>query len=258
MKPLLLILAGIGMVMAGCANKNAVEKLLLENPEIVFNVIEKNPQQFIETLNKTIAQAKKDAREKANKEQANRQNDEFSRPKTPAVDERRIIFGSADAPITIVEYSDFQCPYCARGYHTIKQVVEEYGEKVRVVYKHLPLPFHQMAAPSAKYYEAIALQDIKKAHQFHDHIFDNQGDLQGGEDFLKKTAQAVGADMARLQADLESEVVKNRIQADVNEAREFGITGTPGFLINGVALKGAYPISEFKKIIDRHLEMLGK
>jgi protein-disulfide isomerase len=133
-----------------------------------------------------------------------------------------------------------------------------YGDKVRVIFKHLPLDFHPMAMPAAKWFEAIAKQDRKKAAKFHDYVFENQKDLnQGGEKFLKDAAKKVGADVKKAEKDMNSEAVQKQIATDMEEAKKFEFSGTPGFLINGVSLRGAYPAPEFKKIIDRHLEKKG-
>lgn len=108
--------------------------------------------------------------------------------------------------------------------------------------------------PAAKFFEAIAIQDQGKAFKFHDMVFENQAELNSrGEDFLKDTAKKVGADMKKLEKDMNDPKIMERINADIEEARKFDISGTPGFVINGVSLKGAYPFSEFKTIIDRHL-----
>ncbi len=254
MKQLTAMLLMTVLVLAGCAGKEDVRKTLEENPDIVFDVLQKNPEKLVETLNQAIEHVKKQAREKAQNERVSRRENEYKNPRQPQVDEKRAIFGPLNAPITIVEYSDFECPYCSRGYNTVKKVVKEYGDKVRVVYKHFPLRFHQMAEPSARYFEAIVLQDTEKAQKFHDAVFENQNALKSDKEaFLKRTAKTVGANMVRLKQDLNSDLVKERIRADMQEASKFGFTGTPGFLINGVALKGAQPYSEFKKIIDRHL-----
>lgn len=253
------IVAIFALQMACAPSKDSLKKMIEENPDIVFNAIEKNPKAFIDTVNKAAKQAQVEAQKQKEEEEKVQFEEEFSNPKQPSIDEKRVIFGNSKAPITIVEYSDFECPYCTRGYNTVKQVMKEYGDKVRVIYKHLPLDFHPLAEPAAKYYEAISLQDHSKAEKFHDMIFDNQGELKTEkEKFLDKAASKVGANMAKLKKDLDSDVVKQRISSDVEEARKFEFSGTPGFLINGVSLKGAYPFPEFKKIIDRHLEKAGK
>src|SRR5690606_20546936 len=138
--------------------------------------------------------------------------------------------GNKDAPITLVEYSDFECPFCARGFNTVMELMNKYKGKIRFVYKHLPLSFHPQAMPASQYYEAIRLQNEEKAFKFHDEIYQNQRGLQSGEKFLKDIAKKVGADMGRLAKDVNSEAVKKRIEADIEEANKFGFQGTPGFL----------------------------
>ena len=92
------------------------------------------------------------ARKKEADAEKNRMEEEFKNPKKPEIGDNRVIFGTKGAPITIVEYSDFQCPYCSKGYNTIKEVMAEYKGKVQVIYKHLPLDFHPEALPAAKYF----------------------------------------------------------------------------------------------------------
>ena len=254
MKKSSLLLAALALVMTtGCSK--LIEKSIEDNPDIVFNAIKKNPKRFVEVVNEAVRTAQETSREDEAKEEQARLEEEFKNPKQAAVESGRVIFGNKNAPVTIVEYSDFQCPYCANGFKTVKQIMGDYGDKVRVVFKHLPLDFHPMAMPAAKYFEAIAMQDPKKAEKFHDEIFTNQRELnQDGEKFLKNAARKVGADLKKVEKDINSESVAKRIAADMEEAKKFEFSGTPGFLINGVSLKGAYPPPEFKKIIDRHLE----
>lgn len=249
-------LSALALTLTNCAPsakqlKEAVEK----DPSIVFAAIEKAPDQFIEVVNKAAQDAQRKAQEKAVEEESKKRDEEFKNPLKPDIDETRAIFGPKDAKVTIVEYSDFECPYCQRGHATVEEVMKAYPKDVRVIYKHLPLDFHPNALPAAQYYEAIALQSTEKAKKFHDQIFTRQGEMRTKKEALfKEVAKAVGADMKKLEADVKSEVVQKRIDADIEEARKFEFSGTPGFLINGVSLKGAYPFPEFKAIIDRHLE----
>lgn len=230
--------------------KEAVEK----DPSIVFVAIEKYPDQFIEVVNKAAQDAQRKAQDKSVAEESKKRDEEFANPLKAEIDDSRVFFGPKDAKVTIVEYSDFECPYCSKGYQTIKQVLSEYPKDVRVLFKHLPLDFHPQAMPAARYFEAVAMQSQEKAAKFHDSVFENQGELRAkGEDFLKATAKKVGADMKRIEKDLKDEKITARINADMEEAKKFNFTGTPGFLVNGVSVRGAYPFPEFKSIIDRHL-----
>ncbi|MGZ5280299.1 MAG: DsbA family protein, partial [Pseudobdellovibrionaceae bacterium] len=141
-----------------------------------------------------------------------------------------------------------------RGYQTINEVKKAYPDQVRFVFKHLPLDFHPLAMPAAKYFEAMARQSTEKAYKFHDLVFENQAELNSKKEaFLKDSAKKAGADMKKLEKDLTDPTLVERINKDMAEAQKFGISGTPGFIINGVSLKGAYPFPEFKTIIDRHL-----
>lgn len=249
----IVLLSALILGLGACTGKDALKKTLEENPEILTNAIEKNPLKFMEALNRAAQDARRQQFDDEEKKQSQAVEEEFKNPKTPVIEPERVL-GKADAPITLVEYSDFECPFCSRGYRTVKEVKEKYGDKIKFVFKHLPLDFHPMAEPAARYFEAIALQDKDKAYKFHDYVFENQEKLKTGkEKFLDEAAKKTGADLAKVKKDLKSEAVTKRIEADKAEAAKFGFSGTPGFLINGVSLRGAYPTPEFVKIIDRHL-----
>lgn len=255
MKKLVLFTAALGLILTSCAPSSKQLKEAIENdPSIVFTAIEKDPKRFIEVVNKAARDAQSAAAEDAAKEETAKRDEEFKNPLKPEIDPARAIEGPGDAKITIVEYSDFQCPYCARGYQTVQEVKKAYPGQIKFVFKHLPLDFHPLAMPAAKYFEAIARQSSEKAYKFHDIVFENQGDLNSKkESFLKEAAKKAGADMKKLEKDLADASLMERINKDIAEAQKFGISGTPGYIINGVSLKGAYPFPEFKSIIDRHL-----
>lgn len=251
----LVTVVSLALFSTACApSADKLKKLVEENPDIVFGAIEKHPDKFLEVVNKAVREGQVKARQKEEEEEKKRMDEEFNNPKAPVISENRAIYGSKDAPVTIVVYSDFECPYCERGYKVIQQIKENYKEKVRLVFKNLPLDFHPLAMPAAKYFEAIALQSSDKAYKFHDEVFENQNKFKAeGEKFLKAAAKKVGANIAKLEKDLNGDEVQSRIKADMEEARKFGFSGTPGFLVNGVSVRGAFPFEEFKKIIDRHL-----
>lgn len=241
--------------LAACApSSKQLKEAIEKDPSIVFVAIEKDPEKFIEVVNKAAQEAQKKAQDKAVNDEQKQRDEEFANPLKPEIEADRPIFGKADAPITIVEYSDFECPYCSKGYQTMKEVMKEYGDKVRIVFKHLPLDFHPKAFPAAKYFVAIAKQGTAKAEKYHNLIFEDQNSLRSkGEVFMKEAAKKAGADMKKLEADLQSAEIAKLIDKDMEEAKKFGFNGTPGFIINGVSLKGAYPFPAFKDIIDRHL-----
>lgn len=116
-------------------------------------------------------------------------------------------------------------------------------------FKHLPLPFHPHAMPAAQWLEAVAIQSPEKAWKFHDILFKNQDRL--GADFFRTTAGDLGVDVVKCEKDAQSQAVKDRIAADMDEARNFGFEGTPGFLLNGVPVIGAKPPAHFEDVITR-------
>ena len=238
----------------GCApSAKQMTTLLEQHPEILTSAIEKNPDVFMAAVQKAAQGAQSKTQENAAKEEAAKFENEFKNPLQPKIDESAPMMGAKEAPITIVEYTDFQCPYCARGYSTLEEVRKAYGDKVRVLVKDLPLPMHPMAMPAAVRYEALMLESPEKAFKFYHEIFTNQAKLDGGEKYLDSVVKKVGGDAARMKKDMASDAVKAKINDDMEEAKKFGIQGTPGFIVNGVSIRGAYPAETFKKIIDRKL-----
>lgn len=245
----LLLLSSL-IILGACSSGYNLEKELNDNPDIMVNFIKKHPEKVIGALTDA-------ANELQRKQQKNKQQEEqkdllyyFKNPLKPNIRKDETIRGNKNGSITIVKYSDFECPYCQRGFETVKAVMEKYPNEVRYIYKHLPLSFHPNAMMAAQYYEAIRLQDEEKSFKFHDNLFNNLSKVREGDSYFKKLAVELKVDLKKLEKELESEAVKNRIQEDMMEARKFKIQGTPGFVINGVPLKGAYPISHFEKIIQ--------
>ncbi len=157
--------------------------------------------------------------------------------------------GPKDAKITIIEFSDFQCPFCKRGKDTMDQILKAYPKDVKLVFKHLPLEFHKQAKPAA--IATLAAGKQGKFWEMHDIFFDNQQSLN--EEFIMTTAQKLGLNMDKFKADMASDEIAKQVKDDSELARKNGISGTPGFFVNGVAVKGAYPYDHFKGIIDRWL-----
>ncbi len=169
--------------------------------------------------------------------------------------------GPKDAAVTIVEFSDFQCPYCSRAYNTLKnQVLKEYGDKVRVVYKNFPLSFHKWAEPAGIANECAYDQDEAASWVLYSYYFDNQRELNE-ENLKEKTLEALKetkVDADKFADCFDNKKTADRIQADMAEGKSVGVTGTPAFLINGRFLSGAQPFPRFKAIIDDELQRAGK
>jgi protein-disulfide isomerase len=158
--------------------------------------------------------------------------------------------GPENAPITIVEFSDFQCPFCSRAKNTVYEVVTSYGDKVRLVFRHFPLSFHQDAPKAAE--ASACADDQKKFWEFHDKLFSNQQALK--VDDLKKAAADLGLDTARFNECLDSGKKAELVKKDMSAGEKVGVSGTPAFFINGIMLSGAVPAEEFKSIIDAELK----
>lgn len=158
--------------------------------------------------------------------------------------------GPATAKVTVVEFSDFECPYCKRGAETVEQILQAYPNDVQVAFKNLPLPFHKNADPAAR--AALAAGKQGKFWEMHDLLFENQRGLT--QAYFEESAKKLGLDMAKFKTDMESEEIKQQVKDDAALARKIGISGTPGFAVNGVLVKGAYPFPHFKQIIDRWLQ----
>jgi protein-disulfide isomerase len=155
--------------------------------------------------------------------------------------------------ITIIEWSDFECSFCARAAPTVKQIKQTYGDQVNIVYKHFPLNFHPNAQKAAEASECA--RDQGKFWEYHDILFANQNAL--GVTSLKQYAADLGLDTAKFNTCLDSGAKAGIVAADMAEGRAFGVTGTPGFSVGGQLVSGAQPFSAFKQIIDQKLAEKG-
>lgn len=167
--------------------------------------------------------------------------------------------GPQDAPITVIEFSDFQCPYCARAHETMQQVLERYPQDVRLIYMHYPLPNHEWARPAAIASVCAAKQSDEVFWQLHDAYFEHRASLDASNvlarsrEFLAGT----GIDLAQWSTCAEdttsdayasaAETVDQQFEA----GNVFGVTGTPGFFINGHLVSGAQPLTEFERVIEQ-------
>jgi protein-disulfide isomerase len=160
------------------------------------------------------------------------------------------IRGAADAPVTVVEFSDFECPFCKQAHPTIKQLLERYPGKVRLAYRDFPLDsIHPQARRAAE--AARCAHDQGKFWEYHDVLFSQSPQL-APED-LRRYAGQVGLDVTKFDSCLAAGVHKAAVQRDLDEGNRLGITGTPAFFINGRTLTGAQPLEAFTRLIDQEL-----
>jgi protein-disulfide isomerase len=180
-----------------------------------------------------------------------------SRPRRPDPNKRYSVNtkgsprrGTEKAKVAVIAFSDFQCPFCARVNPTLNQIVEEYGDEVAIVFKHLPLRMHSKAPAAHAAAEAAHRQG--KFWEMHNLIFANQRALS--PERYEEYAQQIGLDMDRFRKDVASPEVKKRVDADAAEAQRLGVSGTPAFFVNGRFVSGAKPFESFKPIIDEELK----
>ena len=161
--------------------------------------------------------------------------------------------GPADAPITIIEFSDFQCPYCTMAAETVREVRAKYGDKVRVVYRHFPLPMHRQAGKASEASECA--HDQGKFWEYHDMLFADQRPWSQSD--LLGYAKELKLDMAAFEPCLMGGAKAGVVEDDLADGRVVGMSGTPGFYINGIVLSGAQPLSAFDEVISSELRRLG-
>ncbi len=222
------------LLVTGCNNKQTSEQIkavLREDPTILLEAIKKDQIAFIEAFQEAFKYYKENLK--------------------PSLGDDEAYRGDRNAPLVLVEYSDFECPYCKKGYERVVEMMQKYGNKMVFIYKHVPLSFHKQAMISAQYFEAIKLQSVEKAYEFHDKVFSEQSKLvSAGEPFLKSVAESLKINMDRVQKDLNSQIVLKKIQKDQEEAARLGIQGTPNFILNGVPVRGAQPLEAFVAVVE--------
>ncbi len=236
-----LILLPLCILLWGCAptqisaNDSEFEAKVLE-------VIRKNPKAIIESV------------QAYNREQQQKANAVREQLRQQLQTEPRLIVrnspvtGSPDLKIVLVEFSDFQCPFCARAHSTVKEFMAKYGKEVSLTYKHLPLTeIHPQALPAAL--ASWSAQQQGKFWEYHDALFSQQSNL--GEDLYVQLAKDLGLNVDKFNSDRQSESARNAINQDIELAQALGINGTPTFIMNGISFSGAVPLSEMENVLQQ-------
>jgi protein-disulfide isomerase len=167
--------------------------------------------------------------------------------------------GNASAPVTIVEFSDFQCPYCTKGAEVVEQLVAKYPNDIKFVFKHFPLNFHPWAMPAAIAANCASTQKPEAFWALHDAYFEHQKEItpQNVIDKSREYLAASGIDMAKFVACAEDKdtpeykTAAAAVGADMQLGGRLGVSGTPGFFVNGIFINGALPLEEFEKVITK-------
>jgi len=161
------------------------------------------------------------------------------------------ILGSKSAKVQIIEFSDFQCPFCSRAADTVHQIHKKYGNKVAVAFKQFPLPMHKDAKPASEAALCINEQSTDKFWKYHDLLFKEQDKMDAAS--LEAHAKAVGADLAKFKACFEGKKYAQAVEADMAYGEKVGVRSTPTFFVNGQIINGAVPIEQFAEVIDEEL-----
>jgi Na+:H+ antiporter, NhaA family len=171
---------------------------------------------------------------------------------SPPVDpERDHVRGSAEAAVTLVEYGDFQCPYCGEAYPVVRELQERFGDQLRFVFRHMPLPdLHPRAQCAAEAAEAAGAQE--RFWEMHDRLFEHQHEM--GDSDLRGHAEAAGVpDSERFDAELRDGVYAARIEEDYRSGAQSGVPSTPRFFVNGLIHLGSASYGELAEAIDAEL-----
>ncbi|MBU1001068.1 MAG: DsbA family protein [Proteobacteria bacterium] len=243
------------LLLPGCAGQlsdqeldQRIQKTLRENPQIVLEALENDPVAILE-----LAEAGSKARRAR---QAEKQFlDKLADPLDPTIDLQRPMLGDAQAPITVVAYTDFLCGYCAQGAKNIKELMRRYPGKIRYVAKHVPMS--ETGEFGARVFEALGLQDPALAWEFYASAFERQDEVRQAEDqqtkLLELASLTTGVDAARLAQELGDERLSGFVRDDFLEFKSYGFRGVPVYLYNGAPLEGSMPLEFLEKAVDRIL-----
>lgn len=231
---------------AGTANsisEEEIRSILKNNPQLIFEALEGHEEQLYDLLQIGL--------EKKNKSQVRAGRlKQMKNPKIPALHPDRPVWGAENGEVNIVVFSDFQSASCSKADRIIQKLLQKHPE-ISYRYRHNPLGLHKMSLPAAQYYEALALQDHTKAKKLNRLILQNRIAVKKyGFKKLDELAKQCSADMDQLKRTLNSPQVEARIEGDIREARKFGFTASPVFLVNGVTVTGAAPLDEFEEVLQ--------
>jgi protein-disulfide isomerase len=178
----------------------------------------------------------------------------FEKPMRPTFDVKvgnAASYGDKNAKVTIVEFSDFQCPYCDQGAKVLADIKKKYGKKVQVAFKQYPLPFHSQAKDAAVAALCMNEQSNELFWKMHDQMFADQSKL--AVDSLKATAKSLGADAKKFNKCLDDKKYLGQVEKDIQEGQDIGVKSTPTFFVNGQLVAGAMPLDVFSELIDQEL-----
>jgi protein-disulfide isomerase len=224
---------------------------LKKHPEIVLDVLREHSENILD-----IAQQGSNLRRKRNMELQWRED--AKQPKRVALAGRPVL-GSADAAVTIVEFSDFTCPYCRQAAQVVDRVIKSHPGEVKFVFKHMPHGKDSPARIASEYFVAASLQNDQSPWVLYKQFFEESDQLSAdAAAFAAKSAERAGLDMKKLSADLKGKKVAAIIEEDMADAKKLGVEGTPFFLINNLVVRGAVAYDLFEAAVQTALTAAGE
>lgn len=237
-------LLGVMLLLSGCSSVTE---------EGLYSAMKKNPQKFMQALRETAEAAQKTEMESMVNEREAQMEKDLKNPRPVIVDDARLIFGKAGAPVTIVKYADFQCPACRMGYMTLEEIKKKYPDTIKVIHKNIPLPMHPQAPLAAEIFEAMLIVDKNLAKKFYNKAYETLGQW-GSDDKVWKMAQGLGIKKSVVEKEIAKGVVEKRLREDMEEHQRLGFQGTPMYMINGVAMEGAPNFQQMSAVIEKVLK----
>lgn len=218
-----------------------IKALLKDNPKLVFEALAQDKL----ALYQLVVAGEKIKRRQLWKQGIARG---LANPLKPDLDPSRPWHGPPQAPLVVVEYSDFMCPACATGANNLAKLFAKYPGKLRVLLKHNP--HGTLSKRLALYFEAIARQDQAKAWEFYSQVFKQQTKIQKEKlAAVQKIIRGMDLDQGRLARDMADPALARRLKQDAAEADKFKLHGTPSFVVAGVAVRGSASVSDFEDIM---------
>ena len=243
---------------AACAANSAEEEFavmlrqaLQKHPEIVLDILRENSELVLD-----IAQQGSNVRRKKNLEIQWRED--LKQPKS-VVTANRPVLGPANAPVTIVAFSDFTCPYCQQGAEVLDRIIQARPQEVKLIFKHMPHGKDSPARLASEYFVAASFQNDRAPWLLYKSFFAEPERLSAeAQNFAAKAAEQAGLDMKKLAADLKNKKIGAIIEEDMAEAKKLNVEGTPYFLVNNLTVRGAVSYDLFNAAVDMALANVKK
>jgi protein-disulfide isomerase len=250
-------LLGAGQPAAGFADsreelRSALQTILREDPDLILDVLRDNSEVVLDI-------AQQGSEQRRHRTLIAQWQKDITEPKKMLLDNRPTR-GPANAPVTIVAFTDFTCLYCRQGEKTLESIFNAYPAKIRIVYKNLPMSAHPGSEEAAEFMLAAYLQDKQKSWKLFEDFFENRDLIVGksGDAYLRSAASARGLNMQKLLHDAKSDRIKKIMQEDEKDAQTLNVQGTPYFVVNNLVIRGALQENLFREAVNMALDAAKK